>query len=331
MNFPTPVCPDRSAATGYAANTLDRMSEKRDDADFIEALKSSPEARAVVIVRDRPALRFDGGTKRHLFSLTDALGLGPARETALLGRDAEHCYFAILLDDSAAEMQETADETGMVDTRRLVLPGRPDIDLTDLRTIAVQGLVDEKAAGLLGQAKSLMYWHARHRFCSACGAPSVVGAAGWRRDCPACKAMHFPRTDPVVIMLAVDGDKCLMGRSGRFGKGMYSALAGFLEPGETIEEAVRREIKEESGIDVGRVHYVASQPWPFPSSLMIGCLAEATSRDIVIDKMELEDARWFTRDEIVAMLERRHPDGLQPPNPVAIAYHLVKAWVEMGA
>ena len=330
MTFPTPILPDRSSLTGYAVNPLDRMSEKRDDAAFIESLLGSDEARSVVIVRDRPVLRLAGGAREHLFRIGDAKELGRIHEVAFLGRDERHPYFAILLNDGEAERIELADQSGMVDQSRLVLPGRDDIELTDLRTIAVQGLLDARATGLLGEAKSLLYWHARHRFCSVCGQPSHLSAAGWRRDCGACKAMHFPRTDPVVIMLAIDGDRCLMGRSGRFGKGMYSALAGFLEPGETIEEAVRREIKEESGIDVGRVHYVASQPWPFPSSLMIGCLAEATSRDIVIDKTELEDARWFTRDEVKAMLERRHPDGLQPPNPVAIAYHLVKAWVEMG-
>ncbi len=329
MNFPTPTLPERSTATGYADNPLDRLSEKRDDSALIEALMASPQARAVVIVRDRPVMRPRGDGVSHLFGIEEAQALGLVRETALLGCDADHAYFGLLLDDSAAEFEEKADETGMVDTRRLVLRSRPDLDLTDLRSIAVQGLLDARGCGLLGEAKSLLYWHARHRFCSACGSPSTLASAGWRRDCASCKAMHFPRTDPVVIMLAVDGDRCLMGRSGRFGKGMYSALAGFLEPGETIEGAVRREIKEESGIDVGRVHYVASQPWPFPSSLMIGCLAEATSTEIVIDKTELEDARWFTKAEVTAMLERRHPD-YSPPNPVAIAYHLLKAWVEMA-
>jgi NAD+ diphosphatase len=138
--------------------------------------------------------------------------------------------------------------------------------------------------------------------------------------------MHFPRTDPVVIMLAVDGDACLLGRQPRFPKGMYSALAGFVEPGETIEAAVRREIREESAVVCRAVQYFASQPWPFPASLMIGCFAEAESRSFEIDRVELEDARWFSRDETIALLERRHPDGLTAPTPMAIAHHLLKRW-----
>ena len=134
------------------------------------------------------------------------------------------------------------------------------------------------------------------------------------------------RSDPVVIMLAIDGDHCLMGRQGRFGKGMYSALAGFLEPGETIEEAVRREIREEAGVEIGAVTYLASQPWPFPASLMIGCLAQALTRDLVIDRTELEDARWFSRHDVKLMLDGAHPDGYSAPQRVAIAHHLLRAW-----
>ncbi len=145
----------------------------------------------------------------------------------------------------------------------------------DLRSIAAGGLVPADQTGMLGSAKALMHWHARRSFCSNCGARTEVAAAGWRRECPICKMHHFPRTDPVVIMLAVDGDACLLGRQPRFPKGMYSALAGFVEPGETIEAAVRREIMEEAGVACGEVRYFASQPWPFPSSLMIGCFAEA--------------------------------------------------------
>ena len=141
-----------------------------------------------------------------------------------------------------------------------------------------------------------------------------------------CKALHFPRTDPVVIMLAVDGDACLLGRQPRFPKGMYSALAGFLEPGETIEASVRREIKEETGVICGAIQYFASQPWPFPASLMIGCFAQAESRSLEIDRLELEDARWFSREEARALIERRHPDGLSAPTPMAIAHHLLKRW-----
>ena len=141
---------------------------------------------------------------------------------------------------------------------------------------------------------------------------------------------HFPRTDPVVIMLAIDGERCLLGRSGRFAANSWSCLAGFVEPGETIEEAVRREVREEAGVVVGNVKYFRSQPWPFPSSLMIGCHARAISREITVDRNELEDARWFSRAEVAAMLVGRHPHGLTTPPPVAIAHHLIRAWVERG-
>jgi NAD+ diphosphatase len=189
-------------------------------------------------------------------------------------------------------------------------------------------------ASMLGTAKALMHWHARRTFCSNCSARLVVTAGGWRRECPNCKMHHFPRTDPVVIMLAIDGDACLLGRQPRFPKGMYSALAGFLEPGETIEQAVRREIHEEAGVACGAVRYFASQPWPFPSSIMIGCFAKADGRALAVDKVELEDARWFSRHETRALLEKRHPDGLLAPIPMAIAHHLLKWWafedVEFG-
>jgi NAD+ diphosphatase len=150
---------------------------------------------------------------------------------------------------------------------------------------------------------------------------------GYRRDCPACGAQHFPRTDPVAIMLTVHGDRCLLGRQRRFLPGMYSCLAGFIEPGETIEDAVRRETREESGILVGRVDYRASQPWPFPASLMIGCVAEALTTEITRDDEELEDCRWFDRDEVRRMFAGDHPDGLLPPNRIAIAHHLLRGFI----
>jgi NAD+ diphosphatase len=200
--------------------------------------------------------------------------------------------------------------------------------VTDLRSIAVRGLVAQDHLPPIALAKAMLHWHARHKYCSNCGAPTRVTQCGWRRDCPRCEGQHFPRTDPVVIMLAVKGDRCLLGRSGRFGPGMWSCLAGFVEPGESIADATRRETKEEAGIDCGRVTFFESQPWPFPSSLMIGCHTEALSEEITVDRDELEDARWFDRDEIVLMLKRQHPKELFTPPPVAIAHHIIRAWVE---
>jgi NAD+ diphosphatase len=192
----------------------------------------------------------------------------------------------------------------------------------------VQGLVEPAHLPLIAEAKAVLHWHLRHRFCSNCGAPTAVTQAGWKRNCPQCETEHFPRTDPVAIMLAVIGDQCLLGRSPRFVPTMWSCLAGFIEPGEAIEDAVRRETHEEAGITCGRVAYFQSQPWPFPSSLMIGCHAEALSHDIVVDRTELEDARWFNKAEVASMLLRKHPQGLTTPPPVAIAHHLIRVWIE---
>jgi NAD+ diphosphatase len=192
----------------------------------------------------------------------------------------------------------------------------------------VQGLVAPEHLPPIAEAKARLAWHARHRFCPNCGAPTDLAEGGWKRVCPVCKAEHFPRTDPVVIMLAVRGNQCLLGRSARFASAMWSCLAGFVEPGENIEEAVRREVQEEAGIVCGRIAYFASQPWPFPMSLMIGCHAEALNHEIKVDASELEGARWFDRDEVALMLLRRHPDGLGTPPPVAIAHHIIRAWVE---
>jgi NAD+ diphosphatase len=208
------------------------------------------------------------------------------------------------------------------------LATNPDLLVTDLRSIAVQGLVDTEHLSALAEAKAILNWHARHRFCANCGALTAAVQGGWRRDCPACSAQHFPRTDPVVIMLATDGERCLLGRQPRFPPGMWSCLAGFVEPGETIEAAVAREIREEAGIICDEVRYFASQPWPFPMSLMIGCHAIARSHDIAIDRTELEDAHWFAREEVARMLMRTHSQRWMTPPPIAIAYHLIRAWVE---
>jgi NAD+ diphosphatase len=176
----------------------------------------------------------------------------------------------------------------------------------------------------------LLAWHDSHRFCSRCGTETVRRDGGYRRTCPNCEAQHFPRTDPVAIMMVVHGDKCLLARGAHFAPGSYSCLAGFIEPGETIENAVRRETLEETNLPVGRVLYHASQPWPFPYSLMIGCHAEALSDEFTLDKAELEDGRWFTREEVVTMLDRTHPGGLITPPPGAIAAHLIRSWVDSG-
>lgn len=184
-------------------------------------------------------------------------------------------------------------------------------------------------AAIYGAARSLVNWHVRHRFCSTCGAPTRAAKGGWQRDCAAegCSAQHFPRTDPVTIMTVEHGDRLLLGRQPRFPAGMYSALAGFVEPGESIEEAVAREVFEEAGVRVRDVVYVASQPWPFPSSLMIGCHAVADDPAITVDLTELEDARWFSRDQVAKALRGEPDAGFSAPPRRAVAHQLLRWWI----
>ena len=178
-------------------------------------------------------------------------------------------------------------------------------------------------------ARSVLDWHARHRFCAQCGHATELAKGGWERDCPACGAQHFPRVDPVAIMLVECEGKLLLGRQSRFPPRSFSALAGFVEPGETVEEAVAREVFEEAGVRVRDVRYVASQPWPFPSQLMIGCLGHADSLELAIDTTEIEDARWFTRADVAeALAKGRESTSFFPPPPQAIAYHLLQWWLE---
>ncbi|ARP96250.1 NAD(+) diphosphatase [Bordetella genomosp. 13] len=307
---------DSSSRIDFGLNPLDRQSGRRDDGDYVRACRQHPSTRYFVFAGDVPVLAVQQDDFDPLFDAAQLEALGqPVREVFMGQDESGVALFAVAYPAAAAESLDV----------------RPDLALIDLRSIAARGLFAPSLLGELGGAKAILHWHDRHGFCANCGAPSRMSAAGWRRDCDACGAQHFPRVDPVVIMLAIDGDRCVLGRQQRFAPGMYSALAGFLEPGETIEDAVRREVMEEAGIACGEVRYFASQPWPFPSSLMIGCFARAIGSDIVVDRNELEDARWFTRAEIAAMIAGTHPEGLSSPKPFAIAYHLMKAFVEEGA
>jgi NAD+ diphosphatase len=303
---------------GFAGSTLDRASELRPDSAALSGLAAEPNARTVIIAGELVCLRKGEPSNDPFFTFAQAAALSSAPDRAweqvFLGRHGGAPLFARAIDLASAE----------------ALKGSSDLLVTDLRSAAMRGLVSQEHLPFFAQAKSLLGWHSRHRFCSNCGAPTRVEQAGWRRDCPTCGGQEFPRTDPVVIMLAVHGERCLLGRQPRFGKGMWSCLAGFVEPGETIEEAVRRETLEEAGIACGRVAYFASQPWPFPMSLMIGCHAEALTTEIKIDRTELEDARWFSREDAAAMLMRRHPEGLTATHPYAIAYHIIREWLEAG-
>ena len=186
--------------------------------------------------------------------------------------------------------------------------------------------VPAEQSGIMAQARSNLNWHATHRFCSVCGTESQSQRGGLMRVCPNCKTQHFPRTDPVAIMMVYQGGRCVMGQTrSRATTTFYSCLAGFMDQGESIEEGVRREVREEAGIEVGKVTYHSSQPWPFPNSLMIGCHAEAISDEIVVDEGEMSDVRWFSKDEVLLALENKLP-GVNIPGPIAIAHHLIKSW-----
>ncbi|HWX61471.1 NAD(+) diphosphatase [Bradyrhizobium sp.] len=295
----------------FVTDILDRAAHLRGHDDKLIALVGNPASRAYVVHRDSLVVKRENGASRALLSIDEALKFGANPGTIFLGLRDGAAVFGMGISQTAAEK----------------LINREDVAVTELRGMAMQGIVPSGELSAIAMAKSLVTWHQRHGYCANCGTRTAMKEGGWKRDCPNCKAEHFPRTDPVVIMLVTSGENCLLGRQKQFPTGMYSCLAGFVEAAETIEDAVRREIREESGIDCTDVGYYMTQPWPYPSSLMIGCTARALNEDIVVDRTELEDARWFTRDEARLMLTRQHPEGLAGPHPFAIAHHLVGRWV----
>lgn len=287
---------------------LDRLSGHRSEPGWYDEKLKCPGTRFAVFTSDK-LLVHDGQTAHNGIVWQAHNSLPPlmdAVEPVFLGVDASGInHFAVQARDTFTEPP-----LGML--------------ALDLRSIALQGLVDDENLGTAAQARALLHWHQRHRFCANCGAGTTAGDAGYKRVCITCTAEHFPRTDAVAIIAIVRGDKMLLGRSARFNPGMYSTLAGFVEPGETAEDAARREVFEESGIRVGDVQYVLSQPWPFPANLMLGMIGEALSENITIDPDELEDARWFSLDEIRAMRDGTHDEGLTLPVDISIAHHLIR-------
>jgi len=298
----------------FVTNILDRAAHLRLRDDKLLALESNPASRAYVVHRDSLVVKREGDASRALLSIDEALKFGANPGTIFLGLRDGAAVFGMGISPAAAEKLLT----------------RNDVAVTELRGMAMQGVVPPDQLSAIAMAKSMVNWHQRHSYCANCGQRTAMNEGGWKRVCPSCKAEHFPRTDPVVIMMVTHGDKCLLGRQQRFLPGMYSCLAGFVEAAETIEDAVRREVFEESGIRCTDVGYYMTQPWPYPSSLMIGCTARATNEDIVVDRVELEDVRWFDRDEARLMITRKHPDGLAGPHPFAIAHHLLGRWLNDG-
>ena len=300
-----------SGRVGFAGNRIDRQSEHRDD-DCAARAMANPATRFLVLGSGRAFLKIGGENIDPWWSIGEVAVLNPEVETGVL--------LGALDEQPAVALSTRSDPSGTPD----------GIKAIDLRSIYVQELVDPSAMGAMAQAASLLAWHRENRYCGKCGGPTTMRGGGVKRHCAACDKELFPRTDPVAIMLAVRDGFCLLGRGAHFPPGMYSCLAGFIEPGETVEDAVRRETFEESGVLIGRVSYHASQPWPFPHSLMIGCHAEALGEAIRRDESELDDCRWFSRGEAQAMIAGAHPGGLFLPPKGAIATHLIRAWADAG-
>lgn len=303
MNDRSLLPPDRPMV--FAGSPLDRGDRLRRDEAALETLLSGDDGWWMVLQDGSPLLLPEENLFWFRREELDALDLKPER--IFLGHYKGSPCFAVALNAEAP----LPDPAVVVEVRR-----------------AAMGLSHDEAA-MLAQARSLLAWHERHGFCSRCGHETELRSGGARRLCPGCQTEHFPRVDPVVIMLAVDGDRCLLGRQEAWPVGMWSALAGFVEPGETLEEACARELHEEAGVtaDIAAIRYVMGQPWPFPSSLMIGMVAPVTDATVTVDPHELEDARWFSRQDLRAMLDGTHPDAAMPPS-IAIARRLAELWVE---
>ncbi len=292
----------------YTGAPLDRISHLREDAAWVAARRRSKDTRLVPVWRSRSLVHTEDD--RALLLTVEEAGdlLDTAQHEVVLGLEGDTLYIGL-------------------DLSHLEDPyGHPRIEaegaFEDLRQIGP--VIPAEEGAILAHARGMMTWHQRHRFCGVCGAPTEVSHAGHQRNCTSCNAQHFPRTDPAVIMLVHKGDNCLLGRTHQFPRRIYSTLAGFVEPGESLEEAVAREVFEEAGVKVGEVRYMASQPWPFPSSLMLGFHAEAEAMDLNIDPKELEDARWMTREQI----DRIEDFDMELPRRDSIAWRLVKAWMD---
>jgi len=299
----------------FTGNCFDRASHLRNDANWLAEQKQEPKSRFLPLHRLKALIEIGEGSRIDWRSAAEVQEFLDNNSTLIfLGLLDGVAHFAI--DVSTIENPKAP-------------PNESWGKFIDVRSISAQ--LDSHEAGVLAQARSMLAWHDNHQFCSVCGAPSNLYDSGYSRKCSReeCGGMHFPRTDPVAIMMVIKDDKCLLGYGPHFPKEQYSALAGFIEPGETIEQGVRREIMEETGVKVGDVKYHSSQPWPYPSSLMIGCFAEALSDEITLDPVELAHADWFTKDQVREMLARsltRETPRMSPP--LAIAHQLAKSWVE---
>lgn len=309
----------------FGGSALDRAAELRNDPAALLAAAADPSARTILLWQGKPLI--DRTRPAHLMRVAmDHPALVDAPEPPIfLGREDGAPRFAHALSAWTPADVDTAALGAFLDPTEQHHPAfGPDEVFAELRRVMTW--LDARDAELAATAKAVFGWHESHRFCAKCGAASDITQGGWQRTCPACGAHHFPRTDPVVIMLITHGNSVLMGRSPGWPEGMFSLLAGFVEPGETLEAAVRREVFEEAGIRVGAVSYLASQPWPFPASLMFGCQGVAISQDITIDPQEIEAALWINREDMLIIHAGEHPTIL-PARKGAIAHFLLENWL----
>lgn len=295
-----------SDKVAFSANPLVRDSEQIDE-NVLSDLWSDDAAQFYLFADGSPIFQQNGSGETGIFSKNQAEQFGVDKaSTCYLGRH----------------------NGGPVAVANLVQdPTLPDeVETLDLRSLVISDRLAAEDYGILSHGFSFLSWHRNNSFCAKCGAKSAKTHGGYRRKCPSCESEIFPRLDPVSIMLVVDGERCLLGRQPHFAPGMYSCLAGFIEPGETLENAVRREVLEEAGLKVSTVRFHATQPWPFPHTLMIGCFAKAETTDIDMDVTELEDCRWFDRAELGQMLAQE--SELKTPPEMAIAHHLIRAFYD---
>jgi len=298
----------------FAGNPLDRASERRGDSAWLAERLGSAEHLGVALWNGQPLVEPTEGGGVQIAYL-------PAKLLAELSEGDERLLFLGLWKQTAIFALDFEGTANPADGGPLAGLGK----FEDLRSVALRLPATE--AGIVATAKAMFEWRSKHQHCAACGQKSEVTDGGWKRRCPACETEHFPRTDPVVIMLPFHGERCMLGRQERWPKGMFSALAGFLEPGESIEEACARELNEEAGLHARKVRYHSTQPWPYPSSLMIGLIAEVEDEEGAPDQTELSEIRWFTRDEARDLIAGKI-EGTFAPQRLAIAHQLIKAWVE---
>jgi NAD+ diphosphatase len=309
----------------FGGSSLDRAGEMRNDPKALGEARNDPQARAILFWRGKVLISPDRPSQVVRLPMDHPVLIEAEADPILLGREDGAPRFAFDLSPWVPDGLDESTLGAFLDQSEQRHPALPDsTGFFELRRVMTW--LSPRDAELAATGRAIIGWHDIHGFCAVCGHASEITNGGWQRSCPACKSAHFPRTDPVVIMLITHGNSVLMGRSPGWPQGMYSLLAGFVEPGETLEAAVRREVFEEAGVDVGAVSYLASQPWPFPASLMFGCQGTALSTEITIDPVEIEDAIWVTREEMMTAFAGHHPKIL-PARKGAIAHFLLENWL----